>query len=160
MQRQPFSLKPRSGGAQAGVDIAIDMSSPQVQKGEGERLFHDDGQPSRYLQNMTSILSALVSGAQEGHAFTGRLAELNLFEPVKINVEFVDRSEANLEGLYWIAPAVLKALPAAHLAELRDREFLEWLYFQMASVSHMSSLVARKNKLLSGVTTAREPRGS
>ena len=160
MQRQPFSLKPRSGGAQAGVDIAIDRSSPQVQKGEGERLFHDDGQPSRYLQNMTSILSALVSGAQEGHAFTGRLAELNLFEPVKINVEFVDRSEANLEGLYWIAPAVLKALPAAQLAELRDREFLEWLYFQMASVSHMSSLVARKNKLLSGVTAARAPRGS
>jgi hypothetical protein len=60
-----------------------------------------------------------------------------------------------LEGLYWIAAAALKALPAAQLAELRDREFLEWLYFQMASVSHMSGLVARKNQLLSGVTAAR-----
>ena len=93
-----------------------------------------------------------MSGSAEAYAFTGKLAELNLLEPVGINIEFVDHSEASLQGLYWIAAAVLKALPAAQLAELRDREFLEWLYFQMASVAHMSSLVARKNKLLSGVT--------
>ena len=123
-------------------------------------MFDDDGQPSRYLQSITSILSTLVSGSAEGHAFTGRLAELNLLEPVKINIEFVDHSEARLEGLYWIASAALKALPAAQLAELRDREFLEWLYFQMASVAHMSSLVARKNELLSGVTTERLARES
>src|ERR1700722_7674940 len=52
MQRQPFSLLPRSneacGTPQAGADIAIDMSSPQVvQTGAGERVFHDDGQPSK-----------------------------------------------------------------------------------------------------------------
>jgi len=152
-QRQPFSLIPRPGVGQTSLDIALDMSSAQVLTGrDGERLFQDDGQPSRYLQNITSILQGLVSGAAEGYAFTGRLAELNLFEPVKINIEFVDHSEARLEGLYWIAPAVLKALPAAQLAELRDREFLEWMYFQMASLAHVSSLVARKNKLLSGVT--------
>ena len=149
MQRQPFSLLPRSQG---GAEIALDMSSPQLQAGAGERLFHDDGEPSKYLQNVTSILSALVSGSKEGLEFTARLAELNLFEPVKINIEFVDHSEARLQGLYWIAPAVLKALPAAQLAELRDREFLEWMYFQMASVAHVSGLVARKNKLLSGTT--------
>ena len=156
-QRQPFSLIPR---AQGSADIAIDMSSPQVQTGEGERLFDDNGQPSKYLQGVTSILSTLVSGSAEGYAFTGKLAQLNLIEPVGINVEFVDRSEAKLQGLYWIAAAALKALSGAQLAELRDQGFLEWLYFQMASVSHMSSLVARKNKLLSGVTTERSARES
>ena len=115
-------------------------------------MFQDDGQPTRYLGNITSILSALVSGSTEGYAFTAKLGELNLLEPVKINIEFVDQSEASLEGLYWISSAVLKVLPAAQLAELRDREFLEWLYFQMASVSHVSGLVARKNERLSGVT--------
>ena len=159
LQRQPFSLLPR-GEAQGSLEVAIDLGSPQVQTSEGERLFHADGQPSKYLQNVTSILSALVSGTKEGYAFTSRLAELNLFEPVKINIEFVDHSQANLEGLYWIAAAALKALPAPQLAELRDREFLEWLYFQMASVAQMSSLVARKNKLLSGVTPPRRPEGS
>ena len=151
-QRQPFSLVPRAGAGQNSLDIALDMSSSQVRTGGGERLFHDDGQPSRYLQSITSILQTLVSGSAEGYAFTSRLAELNLLEPVKLNIEFVDHSEARLEGLYWIAPVVLKALPATELAELRDREFLEWMYFQMASLAHVSSLVARKNKLLSGVT--------
>src|SRR5262249_13633846 len=106
---------------------------------------------------VTSILSALVSGATEAYAFTARLAELNLLEPVQIDVEFVDRSEAKLQGLYRIAAATLKALPAAVLAELRDRGLLEWLYFQMASVSHMAGLVARKNRLLSGAPTPRDP---
>jgi SapC protein len=155
MQRQPFSLIPRRGDVAGGqgqnsLDVAIDMSSSQVQTGTGERLFFDDGAPSKYLQDITAILSTLVSGSTQAYAFTGRLAELGLLEPVAINIEFVDHSEARLQGLYWVAAAALKALAAAQLAELRDREFLEWLYFHLASVSHMSSLVARKNKLLSG----------
>jgi hypothetical protein len=160
IQRQPFSLIPRRNapaGSQAGLDVAIDLDSSNIQTQEGERLFLDDGGPSKFLQDITSILSALVSGSREAYAFTGRLAELDLMEPVRIDVEFVDRSEAKLEGLYWIAAAPLKALPAAQLAELRDRGFLEWLYFQMASVSHVSGVVARKNQLLSGVTAARGP---
>jgi hypothetical protein len=164
IQRQPFSLIPRrvdaSAGGQSSLDIAIDLSSPQIQTEGGERLFLEDGQPSKYLQDISSMLQALVNGTTEAYAFTGRLAELNLLEPVRIDVEFVDRSEAKLQGLYWIASAVLKALPAAQLAELRDREYLEWMYFQMASLSHLSSLVARKNRLLSGVTPEAPSRGS
>jgi len=159
IQRQPFSLIPRRGagpaGSQPALDVALDLDSSNIQAQEGERLFLDDGGPSKFLQDITSMLSALVSGSREAYAFTGRLAELDLIEPVRIDVEFVDGSEAKLQGLYWIAAAALKALPAAQLAELRDREFLEWLYFQMASVSHVSSLVARKNQLLSGVTGPR-----
>ena len=159
IQRQPFSLIPRRGdgaeGKPAALDVALDLSSPHIQTQEGERLFLADGQPSKFLQNVTSMLSALVSGSTEAYAFTGRLAELDLIEPVQIDIEFVDGSEAKMQGLYWIAAAALKALPAAQLAELRDREFLEWTYFQMASIAHLSALVARKNRLLSGVTAAR-----
>lgn len=161
IQRQPFALIPRrsdsSTGAPAGLDVAIDLDSSNIQAQEGERLFGDDGGPSKFLADITSMLSALVSGSREAYAFTARLAELDLIEPVRIDVELVDGSESKLEGLYWIAAAALKALPAAQLAELRDRGFLEWLYFQMASVSHVSGLVARKNQLLSGMTAARGP---
>jgi SapC len=154
MQRQPFSLLPRAETPEPGqpvnLDVAIDMANPYVQEQEGERLFKDDGESTKYLQDMSSILSALLSGAPEAHAYTSKLSELNLLEPVSIGVEFVDRSETKLEGIYWVAPAVLKALPSEQLAELRDRGYLEWLYFQMASVSHVSNLVARKNRRLAG----------
>ena len=158
IQRQPFSLVARraedSEGKPPSLDVALDLSQT-VEAHEGERLFLDDGQPSKFLQDITSMLSALVSGTTEAYALTGRLAELNLIEPVQIDIEFVDGRETKLQGLYWIAAAALKALPAAQLAELRDREFLEWMYFQMASIAHVSALVARKNRRLSGVTTAR-----
>ncbi|HEY0802111.1 MAG TPA: SapC family protein [Steroidobacteraceae bacterium] len=159
IQHQPFTLLPRSAapGAQSTLDLAFDPNSPYLQSNDGERLFQDDGQPSKFLENISSMLAAMVSGSREAYAFTGRLAELNLLEPVRVDIEFVDASDTKLQGLYWIAAAALKALPAAQLAELRDREYLEWMYFQMASLAHMSALVARKNKRLSGLTPA--PRG-
>lgn len=155
IQRQPFSLKVNRAEDGAGkppsLEVVLDLDQT-VPSPEGERLFLEDGQPTKLMQGMTSLLSALVEGTKETYAFTGRLAELNLLEPVQIAIDFVDGSDTRLQGLYWIAAAVLKALPAATLAELRDREFLEWMYFQMASISHVSALVARKNRLLSGVT--------
>lgn len=150
VQRQPFSLAPRTVGGEQKLDIALDMSNPAVQSTEGERLFADDGQPTEYLRSVSSMMSALVTGSREAYAFTQRLTELNLIESVGVEIQFVNGSSTKLEGLYWIAAAVLKALPADQLAELRDKEYLEWMYFQMASLSHMSSLVARKNMKLSG----------
>jgi hypothetical protein len=149
IQRLPFSLIPKHGAEQTSLDLALDMSSPYVQAQEGERLFQDDGQTTKYLQDISSIMSVLVGGSREGRAFSAKLLELNLLEPVRIDVEFADRSDAKLEGLSWVAAAALKALPAAQLADLRDRGYLEWMYFQMASLTHIAGLVGRKNKRLS-----------
>jgi hypothetical protein len=158
IQRQPFLLIPRraeeSDGKPPTLDVAIDLSQT-VQSQDGERLFLEDGQATKLLQNITSMLSALVTGTKESYEFTGRLVELNLIEPVQIDIVFVDGSDTKLQGLYWIAAAALKALPAAQLAELRDRDYLEWMYFLMASISQVSSLVARKNRRLSGATATK-----
>jgi len=97
------------------------------------------------------MVQALVSGSNEAYAFTGRLAELGLLEIVQIKIEFVDRTEKTLQGLYWISTTALDKLTAAQLMGMRDRKYLEWMYFQMASLSHVSGLVARKNRSISGV---------
>lgn len=149
IQRQPFALIPRppdaAAGTQASLDLALDMENPVVQTEHGERLFNEDGEASAYLKNVGSIMNALVSGSKDAHEFAGRLAELNLLEPVRVDIEFVDGSTNQLQGLYWVAAGTLKVLPADQLAALRDRRYLEWMYFQMASLAHVSGLVARKN---------------
>jgi hypothetical protein len=157
LQCQPFALIPRPAvsGAPASLDVAVDPSSPCMQAQSGERLFQDDGQPSKFLQNISSMLSALVSGSREAYAFTGKLAELNLLETVRVDIEFVNGTDTKLQGLYWIAAAAVNSLTPAQLAELRDRGYLEWMYFQMGSLAHVAALVARKNRRLSGVTTPR-----
>ena len=156
LQRQPFALvqRPAEAGAAASLDVAVDLSTASLQNQTGERLFHDDGQPTKFLQNINSMLAALVSGSREVFAFTQKLAELNLLEPVRLDITFVNGTDTKLEGLYWIAAAALKALSGAQLADLRDREYLEWMYFQMGSLAHVGNLVARKNQRLTGVTHA------
>ncbi len=96
------------------------------------------------------MMQALVTGSTEAFNFTAKLTELNLLESVQIKVEFVDRSEKTLQGLYWIAAEALQKLTGPQLVDLRDRKHLEWMYFQMASLAHVSGLVARKNRLING----------
>jgi hypothetical protein len=156
IQRQPFALIPRlaTPGTPASLELAVDLANPHVQTQDGERLFQDDGQPSKFLQTISSMLSALVSGSREAYAFTGKLAQFNLLETVRLDIEFVTGTDTKLAGLYWIAESAVKLLTAAQLAELRDLQYLEWMYFQMGSLAHMANLVARKNRRLSGVTAA------
>ena len=155
IQRQPFSLVARgadvSGNQPPSLEVAIDLNQT-VESYEGVRLFLENGQPTQFLQSITSMLSALFAGGKETDVFTGRLMELDLLESVRIDIEFVNGADTKLQGLYWIAETALKSLSATQLAELRDREFLQWMYFQMASISHVSGLVARKNRLLTGVS--------
>jgi hypothetical protein len=155
IQRQPFALIPRAAaaGAPASLDLAIDLSNPNVQANTGDRLFADDGQPSKFLQHISSTLSALVAGSREAYAFTAKLAQFNLLETVRLEIEFVNGTDTKLEGLYWIAETAVKALSAAQLAELLDLQYLEWMYFQIGSLTHVAGLVARKNKRLTGATT-------
>jgi SapC len=154
LQRQPFSLIPRPAepGTQPSLDVAVDFANPSMQTPDAERLFQDDGQPAKLLQKISSILSALVSGSREAYAFTQKLVELNLLETVRVDIQFVNGTDTKLEGLYWIAASAVKSLTGAQLAELRDREYLEWMYFQMSSLAHVGGLVARKNKRLSDVS--------
>src|SRR5580692_5815510 len=87
VQRQPFSLVSRraevSDGKPPSLDVAIDLNQT-VQSQEGQRLFLEDGQPTKFLQDITSMLAALLTGAKEAEAFTGRLVELDLIESVHI----------------------------------------------------------------------------
>ena len=53
--------------------------------------------------------------------------------------------------LYSISRDKLQGLSARKLAELRDAGHLELLYTQLASLTHMTGLIARKNRRLSGL---------
>ena len=154
VQRQPFRVaeqRAAAGAVQAGgLAVTLDLESPRVGEMRGERLFLEDGQPSAYLTKIADVLSALVDGARAAFEFPARLASLGLIESLHIDVEFVDGSERKLEGLYSINPEKLHALPADDLIALRDLGYLEWAYVQIASLAHVSGMVAEKNLRLSG----------
>jgi len=163
IQRQPFSLMPRRSanpaGSQPGLDVAIDLDSSNIQTQEGERLFLDEGGPSKFCRTSPRCSRRwwLDRGTLTPSRPAGR-AQPDRAGAYRCRVRRSQRGEVG--GSLLDRRRCPQALPAAELAELRDRGFLEWLYFQMASVSHVSGLVARKNKLLTGVTAARRPAGA
>jgi hypothetical protein len=160
VQRQPFTVVPAGDGSGA-PRVAFDPSSPRVLAGPGhdknksEAVFDESGQPTAYLKRVMSILNTFVSGAREALAYAAALAELELIEPVRIDAQFVDGSDVKLQGLYSLKAEGLQSLAANRLVELRDGGFLRWAYYQMASAAHVSGLLARKNRLLSGLEPGR-----
>lgn len=157
VQRQPFTVLPPAGGEEA-LRIAFDAESPRVMAAErapedAQALFTDQGQPSAYLQRIAGILRTFTQGAIEALDYAAALAELDLIEPVSIDAQFVDGSKAALHGLYTIDPDRLRSLRAEALVSLRDRGYLQWAYFQLASQSQLGALVARRNRRLTGLAT-------
>lgn len=153
VQRQPFSVLPGAEGAAAQrgeLQLAFDADSPRVGAQRGEALFHENGEPTPYLRRMAGVLNTFVAGASEALQYCARLAELDLIEPIRIDAQFVDGSEVKLQGLYTIRADALQALPGPRLVELRDQGFLRLAYYQLASGAHLASLIARKNRKLTG----------
>ncbi len=151
IQRQPFAVTGLPGDPPGNLNVAIDTDSPRLTTGDGEAVFLSDGAPTPYLQRVTAALNELVQGTRQGSDYAARLNALGLIEAVRIDIEFADRSTIRLDGLHSISRDKLQALPAATLAELRDAGYLELIYTQLASLTHMNGLVARKNRRLTGL---------
>ena len=147
IQRQPFLIAPVG----EGHAVTLDIDSPRISKDSGKALFAEGGRATEYLQKVTSALKELAEGTGAAYAYGAKLAEFELIESVRLDVQFVDHSEVKLEGLYTINADKLQALPGDKLIELRDLGFLQLAYFQLASLSHVAGLVARKNRRISGL---------
>ena len=148
IQRQPFAVfsRPEDGN----LVVTVDMDSPRLTRKGGQDLFLSDGAPSEYMKQVTGALNEMVQGARMGFEYTAKLEALGLIEKVHVDLKFADASTIKLDGLYSISRQKLQALPAADLAELRDLGYLEWIYIQLASLTHMNALLVRKNRILAG----------
>lgn len=156
IQRQPFLVMARPGDTGGNLNVAVDLDSPRLFKegdsrGGGEALFLSNGEPTDYMQRVTAALNEMVQGARMGFDYSAALDKLGLIEKVRVDVEFADRSQVKLDGLYSISRDKLNALPGDQLVELRDAGYLEWAYIQLASLAHINGLIARKNRKLAGL---------
>lgn len=158
VQRQPFTvLPPREGSPADQARIAFDADSPRIVSGDrvpqsAQAVFMQDGQPSVYLQRLAGMLRSFAAGAVEAVDFAQYLAQAELLEPLRIKVQFVDRSKVELQGLYTVKSEALDSLPGATLIALRDRGFLRSAYYQVASLAQLGGLVARRNRILTGMS--------
>lgn len=141
LQRGPFFT--------AGEELAIDLDSPRIATdGEGEPLFTDSGEPTRYLQSVMALMRELRPGLERTKIFVSTLMSLKLVEPVTVDLGFDDGTKRQLTGLYTIDQPALRELPDVAVLDLFRRGYLQLIYLMIASLKQIPVLAQNKNRRL------------
>lgn len=143
LQRTPFFV--------AGDQLAVDLDSPRVTEGSGERVFTEAGEPTDYLQSIVSVFQELRPGLESTRHFTDTLLALKLVEPIDIDLSFDDGERRELRDLYTIDQDALRALADDQVLDLFRRGYLHLVSLLVMSVKQVPILAQRRNRgLLNG----------
>lgn len=144
--RQPFMVG-YSGQTERAAEaiISLDIESDRVQEQEGERLFNEDGSQSSYLQEMSGILSRLMSGTASTDAFLKSLADNDLIEAAQLSVRFANGEYKRYDGLYTVNEEQLGQLASDQVVEMYQRGYLQAAYWLSVSMGQVRKLIALKN---------------
>jgi hypothetical protein len=146
LQRGPFYAQ--------GPELAIYLDHPRVGAESGKPLFTEYGQPTRYLQSIIWAFQDLKPGMETSKFFVARLLELNLIEPIDIEVECEDGATHQCVGLYTVNQETLTRLPDAVVVELFRRGYLRLIHLMIASLKQFPVLARKKNgRLLEATRT-------
>jgi hypothetical protein len=145
---QPF-LVGRSA-AHDETEVHIDLDHPRIAGSgdEGIRAFDDDGRPTEYLESVIAGLDELDQGYRGIGDFFAALERYELLEPFALDVELREGSKHRLVGYHLIDEDKLRALEPGAVTELHTAGYLMPIFMAVASLSNISSLVARKNQRL------------
>ena len=150
IQRQPFLVGETEREGDREPVVFVDLDSKRISETDGEPVFLELGGVSPYLEKMTSILMEMTTGASHTESLVNSLLELDLLEPVQLDVEFADGQKRNFSGLYTIHEENLRGLSSDALDALHKQGFLDYCYYLMASHGNMAKLIKKKNDLISG----------
>lgn len=138
LRRFPFFLLRVAPGSEE-VALCIDPGAPQVSDTVGEPLFAPDGKPAPQLEHAFAFARSVEEALLRTRAMTLRLDELGLLRPSVVQFEQHGKP-LRIDGFFAVDRAVLAALPAEQLAELRDRGWLEPIYAHLLSIGSIPDL--------------------
>ena len=128
--------------------INIDMEDIRVSNTGGERLFDENDKLTPYAQKIMTILSGIHQGIEYSKQMFQTFSELDLIEPVTIDVQFDNSEKVQLNGCYTIHEEKLKSLNGEQLEKLNKSGFLQAAYLAIASLNNIKKLIAMKNRQL------------
>ncbi|WP_315761019.1 SapC family protein [Sphingomonas sp. Y38-1Y] len=129
--------------------VHLDADSARIDPA-GVRVFDDAGAPTPYLEAAIEKLRALDSGHARAPAFFAALRRHELLEPLTLDVTLQSGAQHRLIGYHVIDEDRLRSLDAAVLGELHGEGHLMPIFMALASLTNMSGLIARKNRLVGG----------
>lgn len=148
---QPFLIGPPVEEGSDG-QVHVDLDHARIsQTGEGMRVFDEDGGTTPYLEQIAGMLGELHAGHTDARGFFAALERHGLLEPFTLEVPLSNGSKQSLVGFHIIAEERLQSLDGDALGELHAAGYLLPIFMALASLSHFSTLVERKDASLKDV---------
>ena len=148
--RGPFLIgfqRQESGGETRDAPVIhVDLDHPRVSQTDGLPVFKPQGGNSPYLDRVASILNGIREGLELSKAMFAAYAELDLIEPIKVEVKTNADETYSLLGLHTLNHEKLAALDGASLEKLNKAGFLRGAYLVIASVGNVRRLMERKER--------------
>ncbi len=126
--------------------IHVDMESPKVSTTEGTPVFLEFGGNTPYLENITRSLKDIYDGMAISEFMFQAFTELDLIEPVNIEIEFNNGEQHRLNGNYTINRDKLANLTGEQLFQLNRSGFLAAAFLVTTSLGNMQKLINIKNR--------------
>lgn len=141
-----FQQQEVNGEARKEPMIHVDLDHPRVSRTEGERVFLDQGGNSPYLNHIASVLGGIHDGIDVSKAMFTAFSELDLIEPVKLEIKVNAEQGYDVVGLHTIDRQKLAALDGESLKRLNHAGFLHGAFLVISSMSNVKRLVAIKQR--------------
>jgi len=133
-----------SGNNKAPV-IHVDVDHPKVSEQDGYPLFLEYGGNSPYLAHIAKILNLIHQGMAVQDGMFDLFSELDLIEPIDIDIDLNNGEKHTLIGNYTINEEKLAALNGHQLETLNKPGFLPLAYAVITSITNIRKLTEIKN---------------
>jgi hypothetical protein len=150
-----FQQQEINGELRKEAMIHVDLDHPRVSRTEGERVFLDQGGNSPYLNHIASVLRGIHDGIEVSKATFAAFSELDLIEPVKLEIKVTAEEGYNVVGLHTINRQKLASLDGASLEKLNRAGFLYGAFLVISSMSNVKRLMAIKQRKLAQQSATR-----
>lgn len=146
IRRYPFILGGDKDADTMALCIDADSKAIVSDGSKGRKLFDENGQQTEQLKEVVEFLKDYQYRAEMTKAFTKRLHELDLLEPMQANIKFngAEETNLNLTGFYVVKREKLKAISDADALDLFKRDGLELIYSHIQSLENFNGLIAKK----------------
>ncbi len=122
------------------------MDSPRIDNEHGIPVFLEHGGISPYLKTINSQLLNIYQGMSAAEAMINLFTEMDLIEPVNLEITLNNGNKHNLSGNYTISDEKLAGLTGEKLDKLNKAGFLQSAFLIMTSINNVGRLITIKNR--------------
>lgn len=149
LARGPFSLAHRkaeeNGEEFTETLIMVDEEHPRCGAEDGEAVFMEFGGETIYLEYIKKVLKTIEVGIQIDKLFFQLLEELDLLEPVSIELTLSSEKQINFTGYYTINQGTMGSLDGDSLKKLNQAGVLGLIFYMMSSMDNFEKMIQLKN---------------